>query len=141
MKEKRPNFERVKKALFCQEVPDRLPLFEHSISNQIKGAFLGESIVSGYPFKNWEKEVGFWVKAGYDFISVTPHMLKGKWVDKCEGPYVGTSIDVKFGDVERDTPGIFSVDDFNKYSWPIWEDVDYSMLNNWLTARIIIIFA
>lgn len=43
MIEIKPDFERLKKALFCQE-PDRVPLIELVIDEEIKEAFLGKLV-------------------------------------------------------------------------------------------------
>jgi len=60
-----PDFENLKKALLCDGIPDRVPLFEGTIAEDIKGQFLGR------PAIGLEAEVEFQMKAGYDFVPLT----------------------------------------------------------------------
>ena len=59
----KPNFERFSLALSICE-PDRVPLSELHVDQEIKEAFLGHSI------ENAADEVDFWCKAGYDYVLI-----------------------------------------------------------------------
>ena len=60
-----PDFANLRKALLHQSEPDRVPLFEGSIHEDIKSEFLGR------PVKDLESEAAFWMKAGYDYAPLT----------------------------------------------------------------------
>ncbi len=60
-----PDFENLKKALLCDGEPDRVPLFEGTIAEDIKNQFLGREV------NGLEDEVDFCMKAGYDFVPLT----------------------------------------------------------------------
>ncbi len=57
-----PDFDRLRKALWCEGEPDRVPLVEAGIDTGIKERFLGR------PITDLATEIEFWVKAGYDFL-------------------------------------------------------------------------
>lgn len=58
-----PDFEnRFLKAIFCQGEPDRIPMMEAGISNNIKEEFLG------HPIHTLKDEIDFWYTAGYEAI-------------------------------------------------------------------------
>ena len=59
---KGPNFEQFRKALLLQGEPDRVPLAELLVDQDIKAAFMGKQP------EGLQDELDFWVKAGYDFI-------------------------------------------------------------------------
>jgi len=59
----KPDFEgRFLKAVFCQGEPDRIPMMEAGVANNIKEKFLGR------PIRSLEDEVDFWYTAGYEAI-------------------------------------------------------------------------
>ena len=60
-----PDFENLRKALLCQGEPQRVPLFEGTIAEDIKNAMLGRQAVG------LEDEVEFYMTAGYDFVPLT----------------------------------------------------------------------
>ena len=60
-----PDFANLRKALLCQGEPKRVPPFELSVDEDIKGQFLGKAADS------LEAEAEFFMKAGYDFAPLT----------------------------------------------------------------------
>lgn len=60
-----PDFENLKTALLCQGEPDRVPLFEGTVHEDIKNQFLGK------PTGTLETEVEFYAAAGYDYVPLT----------------------------------------------------------------------
>ncbi len=60
-----PDFDNLKKALLCRGEPERVPLFEGTIHEDIKSRFLGK------PAGGLETEVEFHMKAGYDYVPLT----------------------------------------------------------------------
>jgi len=66
----KPNFERFRKAMYLQQ-PDRVPLAEVLISDQVKSKFLGKEVKDN----DMECQVEFWSRAGYDFLPVVVGML------------------------------------------------------------------
>jgi uroporphyrinogen decarboxylase len=60
-----PDFENLKKALWCRGEPDKVPLFELSVDEEVKARFLGR------PAAALEDEVEFCMRAGYDFVPVS----------------------------------------------------------------------
>jgi uroporphyrinogen decarboxylase len=63
--ETRPNFERLRTAINCQE-PDRVPIFEGIVELPIQSLFLGREVAE----HDVASQVEFWTKAGYDYVPV-----------------------------------------------------------------------
>ena len=66
-----PNFERLRTALLCGE-PDRVPLAELKVEDEIKSGFLGRPIPDPKPDPEGyiRSEIEFATRAGYDYIRV-----------------------------------------------------------------------
>ena len=117
------NFDRVRTALLCG-TPDRVPIFELKVDEEVKAAFLGHSAegVAG--------EIEFQLRAGYDYVRIRPeydfiyesrllhkdeyslygnHQKTIPWVDEKEGP-------------------IASRADFENFPWPKGTDIRYARL-------------
>jgi len=115
-----PDFERVHKALLCQE-PDRVPLGELKMDPMIKDAFMGK------PVRTAAEDVEFWATAGYDYVR-----LRGKY----DFQYTGAQ--VKQGDYNvyakeesrkwaPQHDGVITSDEgFERFDWPTVESVDFS---------------
>jgi len=108
----KPDFERLKTALFCQQ-PDRVPLCELIVDHEIKEKFLGKKFE---PLKDLKEEVDFWIKAGYDYV---PFFFAG----------------YNFPGLNRPSPWaeehkgiITNWKEFEDYPWHIAEKDDYSPL-------------
>ena len=61
---RQPDFERFKRALLLQGEPDRVPLAELAVDEDVRVAFLGGRK------EGLKGDVAFWVEAGYDYIPV-----------------------------------------------------------------------
>ena len=88
MIEVNPDFERLRTALLCRE-PDRVPLAELKVEEEIKSKFLGRPMRDPKedPEGYIRDEIEFALKAGYDYIRVgviSPIPMPGKTV---EGEY------------------------------------------------------
>ena len=59
------NFERLKTALFGGQ-PDRVPLLELAVAQNVRESYLGRKIVT------ISDEIDFARKAGYDYVKVSP---------------------------------------------------------------------
>ncbi len=107
-----PNFERVRRTLFCQE-PDRVPLGELVVDNGIKETFLGK------PINDLKAEVEFWVESGYDYVALfkfSPFSEIG-WNEAEDGrAWANKGI-------------ITDMKEFENYPWLTADDIDYSPLD------------
>ncbi len=64
-----PDFDnRLRKVLFCEGIPDRVPIVESGIYTAAKERFLGR------PIQSLKDEVEFWEKAGYETLQLTSGM-------------------------------------------------------------------
>jgi len=60
-----PDFDNLKKAIFCQGEPRRVPQFDGTVAEDIKTRLLGR------PIAGIEEEVEFSMAAGYDYVPLT----------------------------------------------------------------------
>ncbi len=67
---KRNDFTRLRAALLLEGKPDRVPLIELFVDNQVKSAFLGKRAAS------LQDEVEFWILAGYDYVPISLGILE-----------------------------------------------------------------
>ncbi|MBI3987597.1 MAG: hypothetical protein HY343_11785, partial [Lentisphaerae bacterium] len=116
-----PRFERFKTALLCGE-PDRVPLAEITIDEGAKEAFLGR------PVNDVQADVDFYVRAGYDFITLGRRMAgyPPVWpAARLENYY-----DVQRAVAHGAMNGVIgSRDDFKKYPWMKPEELDLRILD------------
>jgi uroporphyrinogen decarboxylase len=115
------NFGRLKKALIC-EIPDRVPLLELGIDEEVKCAFLNKEISS------LKEEVEFWLSAGYDYvplwgINITPR--KVEFISSHKTTYKEEMQERGFVDENRGV--ITNFEEFEKYPWPEIEDSNFIM--------------
>ena len=117
-----PNFERLRKALFCQE-PDRVPLVELQVDHEVKEAFLAK------PVGDIETDVEFWHKAGYDYVPILPlielfaNLLPSR-TSYTEMAVSDNKYERKWAQEGQGT--ILSLKDFDDFDWPNPADADYS---------------
>ena len=116
-----PNFERLKTALFCGQ-PDRVPLFEVTIDEEAKEAFLGK------PLNDLETDLEFYIKAGYDYISLGRRIagFPGIWNAATLENYYEVQRSVGKGFMQGK---IATWDDFKNYPWPKPESLDFRILD------------
>jgi len=117
-----PDFNRLRTALFGGQ-PDRVPLFELHISKSLMEPYLGRKIIT------LQDEIDFLLKAGYDFIKLSPiiDMNPGKTIPK-DGSRISEATD-RADERSWHSSGqgkITSVEDFEKFRWPQPNEVDYS---------------
>lgn len=141
-----PNFERFKRALLLQGEPDRVPLAELAVDEDVRVAFLGGRK------EGLKGDVDFWVEAGYDYIPVDLGLrtvLKGRPSNKVletlpsETRAVIQSLrhghKARYGHYRDESErkwanegtGIISTQKaFADFSWPQVNELDYSSLND-----------
>jgi uroporphyrinogen decarboxylase len=116
-----PDFEQIRTALYCGQ-PERVPLFELKVDLHVMQAFMGKT------FHSMKDHVDFWAAAGYDYIRVrAEYDFFKKTAVRREGEYSA------YGDHKQDIfwadtgkGMITSEEEFEKFSWPRPEDIDYS---------------
>ena len=109
-------------ALYCGE-PDRVPMFEVTIDEEAKEAFLGK------PLNDLETDLEFYLKAGYDYISLGRRMagFPGIWNAARLENYYKAQRSVGKGSMKGP---IKDWADFKSYPWPKPEDLDFRILDN-----------
>jgi len=113
----KPDFDRVKTALSCEQ-PDRVPLAEVGIEDNIKEAFLGKKI------NNLKDEVEFWERAGYDYVLLGRKFVTSYFPGIYRGaPYKQKNKNNAWADESKGI--ITNYQDFEEYPWPNPEKADY----------------
>ena len=131
--ENKPDFERLRRVLYRDGLPDRVPFIELFADLEIMAAVLGEKPV--YAWRDPEvreaallQRIRFSETLGYDYVTAHPRLNfpRGEtvlisedtaelakpargWINESEGP-------------------IATMEDFEKYEWPSPETVDYADL-------------
>lgn len=123
--ERRPDFERLRTALFLHE-PDRVPLADAYVHRDVKEAFMGR------PVTDLKGEVEFWAGAGYDFVPLLAGLLRRGTLPR-EANVRGTSRYSVYqqGTVSRNWAAegkgaITSHELFERFPWPDPDRLDYS---------------
>jgi len=132
MKHTSPDFKRVRTALLLQGEPDRVPLVELEIHQQIKSAFLG------YSLKGPVDEVEFWVRAGYDFIPWGVGMVNMLFRESRKRGNIFKAGKAQYSVLEQgenyklwaqEGKGVITtMEEFEAFEWPTANDFDYSIL-------------
>lgn len=118
-----PDFERLRKVLFLEGEPDRVPNVELHVDWQIKQAFLGR------PIETAQDDVDFWYQAGYDYI-----YMRANYEYRMVGDGTADEDHVFAGDMQvtewsGDQKSLVSNwDEYHAYPWPDPETIDYSNL-------------
>lgn len=113
-----PDFQRFSSAALCKET-DRVPLADRHIDKVVKEALLGRKI------NTLQDEIDFSLKAGYDFVMLSPNYFipetrlaaeqhnvafdsgKREWANESEG-------------------AILDDEDYDKFPWPAFEELDFT---------------
>lgn len=116
-----PDFEQTRTALYCGQ-PERVPLFELKVDLHVMQAFMGKT------FHSMKDHVDFWAAAGYDYIRVRAvyDFFKKTAVTR-EGEYSvygNHKQNISWADTGKGM--VTSEAEFEKFSWPRPEDIDYS---------------
>ncbi len=128
------NFERVRKALLCQE-PDRIPLMEMDADVEAKERFLGK------PVRDMKSNVEFWARAGYDYVYIRANYEYNVWGSKIP-PYRLYAGEAQERGLVNLTGVITNEAGFDSYPWPEPETIDYSTIvqtadNLWEGMKVI----
>lgn len=115
-----PDFSRLEAAIRHEEA-DRVPLFEAEIAMPIQEWFIGR------PIEKIEDEVEFYIRAGYDYVPVTPPFFTPRLMRTAA---IGDG-DLSDDDLERawltESEGIIkTMADVEKFPWPKAEEVDFT---------------
>ncbi len=119
-----PDFSRLEKVLRMEGEPDRVPLYEHLVDDEIVSAILGTKGLPGNFEEMARRRAKFYQKMGYDYVPIEiswpisrTNILQIE--DTAPLPRQQRAwVDQKHGTVE-------SWEDFNSYDWPD-DDYDYS---------------
>ena len=116
-----PNFDRIKKTLFCGQ-SDRVPLAEVLIDEEAKETFLGK------PVNDLATDLEFHIKAGYDYVSLGRRMagFPGVWDAARFDNYYEAQRPVGHGTMKG---VIYDWDDFRSYPWMKHGDLDFRLLD------------
>ncbi|MFH0797589.1 MAG: uroporphyrinogen decarboxylase family protein [Candidatus Omnitrophota bacterium] len=119
-----PNFERLRRTLFCQE-PDRVPLAELLMDREMKDAFLGK------PVRDTKTDVEFWKAAGYDYICIFP--AKEMFEQSLPTNISYTQTAVGEGKFERKwaegNRGVIAcLKEFEEFPWPDSTNANYKLV-------------
>ncbi len=117
-----PNFQRLVTALRCGR-PDRVPMFEVTIDEEAKEAFLGK------PLNDLETDLAFYLNAGYDYISLGRRIagFPGIWQSARLDNYYDAQRSVGKGSMKGP---VKDWHDFKSYPWPKPEALDFQILDN-----------
>jgi uroporphyrinogen decarboxylase len=117
-----PSFSRLVTALE-RGWPDRVPMFEVTIDEEAKEAFLGK------PLNDLETDLEFYLKAGYDYISLGRRIagFPGIWQPARRDNYYDAQRSVGKGAMKGP---VKDWDDFKAYNWPKPEDLDFRILDD-----------
>ncbi len=117
-----PDFERLRTALFGGQ-PDRVPLLELAIADNIKAKYLGR------PVRTLKDQIDFYRLAGYDYVKISPIFnmnpdnIKPKEGDRISSPTENTAQ----RQWHATSAGIITtLAEFEKFRWPLPHEIDYS---------------
>lgn len=114
------NFERVRKALLCQE-PDRVPLMELDVDLETKERFLEKSV------RDMKNNVEFWAKAGYDYVYIRANYEYNVWGEEIPPFKLYAGELQERGEVNL--KGVIKNEaEFESYHWPNPKTIDYSTI-------------
>lgn len=123
-----PDFGRLRDAVSHRE-PDRLPLGESFVHNDIKAAFLGRPIAS------IEDDIEFWVESGYDYYAERFKLLEldgivQRALERHEAHYGGGSEKTARDWLTMAGSGLVTTDaEFNTFEWPETDDFPFFRLD------------
>ncbi len=108
MKERKHDFNRLRKVLLRESEPDVVPFYELFADNEIVSAVTGKAVTE-------ESLVEFFYKLGYDYVTVWPWISYATKSNKVEDK-LRLSGTREFADENNGT--IENRHDFNSYNWP-----------------------
>ena len=99
---------------------NRIPIAELGIHPIIKEKFLGRKIES------LKDEIDFWSCAGYDYVKLQPKVNFNKYKEEFQKNYDVENQSVKRNWSSEETGLILNESDFDQYSFPKKEEINYS---------------
>jgi uroporphyrinogen decarboxylase len=143
-----PNFERLRTALLCGE-PDRVPLAELKIEDEVKAAFLGRPMAApagqsashppaGGPVDDryLRDEIEFWALANYDYVRVPATVNYPQPKKPRENTYGVYGTGEKTREWAESRAGLVTNErEFEAFPWPRIERVDFSAIE--LSAKLL----
>ena len=135
-----PSFERLRTAILRRGEADCVPLMEFYIHPDIKDRFFEKMRIPVQPelegWKNVEREIGFWLNAGYDYVPIELSLRHHP--EHQRGPATQIARENLFLDYTRRSGSggwlekvkgiIADTDDAIHFPWPTAQEVDYSPL-------------
>src|SRR3989304_8696505 len=120
-----PDFERVRTALFCGQ-PDRVPIAELKVEDQVKSVFLGKPM--GSPEADLRSyllnDIEFSLRAGYDYVRLTPTVSYPEPAQAGESRYsLYTEQMTSRKWAEQHRGAITNWEEFEKFPFPTAEEV------------------
>jgi uroporphyrinogen decarboxylase len=130
-----PDFQRLRTALLCGQ-PDRVPLAELKIEDEVKEAFLGRPMGGAGTEEYLRSEIEFWALAHYDYVRVpaTVNYPQAKKAREHGYAVYGTG-EKKREWAESHTGLIRNEEDFEAFPWPRIGQVDFSAVE--MSAKLL----
>lgn len=120
----RNDFSRVRQSLMLEGKPDRVPIWELHVNQEVKEAFLGKEI------KSEADDAQFWIEAGYDYVCISAGLLAIGDVLSGDATKVKSDKYTVYGDGEREVTWaaegqgvIGSFEDLESFPWPEQDDL------------------
>ncbi len=121
------DFARVRTCLMLEGRPDRVPLCELHVDQEVKEAFLG------HPIESAQDEIDFWVAAGYDYVPVSAGLLNVGGVLSGEATMRKEHRYTVYGEGNREVTWaaegigvITNREQLEAFPWPRPDDIDLS---------------
>ncbi|MCS7053641.1 MAG: nucleoside 2-deoxyribosyltransferase [Ignavibacterium sp.] len=119
IKQYKPDLESFLKTL-RREKTNKIPIAELGIHPLIKEKFLGRKI------ETVKDEIDFWSKAGYDYVKLQPKVNFNQYKEEFQKKYDVENQSIKRNWSSEESGLILNDEDFNNYSFPRIEEIDYS---------------
>ena len=130
-----PSFERLRTALLCGQ-PDRVPLAEIKVEDEVKAAFLGQpapDAADREAYLRWEVE--FWYRAGYDYARVPASVSYPQPKTAHEYAYAAGG-QARTREWAESHAGLVTTDEqFDAFPWPTSDQLNFDDLK--IAARML----
>jgi len=123
-----PNFERLRTALLCGQ-PDRVPLAEIKVEDEVKSAFLGRPFADPADREAYLRdEILFATEAGYDYVRVPATVSYPQPKTAHEYAYASGGKSRSREWAESHAGLITNAEEFEAFPWPAPQEVNYEDL-------------
>ena len=123
-----PDFERLRTALLCGQ-PDRVPLAEIKVEDEVKAAFLGRPAPDPADRKSYLRwEIEFWRQAGYDYVRVPATVSYPQPKTAREHAYAAGGQSRRREWAESHAGLVTNDEQFEAFPWPTPGQVNYQDL-------------